>query len=82
MRKVIVVDGTFLKNKYKGVLLVATAVDGNSNLYSIAFGLLIQRMNDSCGWFFRQLKGVIADCQDLAFVSDRNASIYKVLNFV
>ncbi|XP_019097482.1 PREDICTED: uncharacterized protein LOC104772779 [Camelina sativa] len=25
MRKVIVVDGTFLKNKYKGVLLVATA---------------------------------------------------------
>ena len=44
MRWVIVVDGTFLKNKYKGVLLVATAVDGNSNLYPIAFGLLIQRM--------------------------------------
>ncbi|XP_019092300.1 PREDICTED: uncharacterized protein LOC104748569 [Camelina sativa] len=39
MRKVIVVDGTFLKNKYKGVLLVATAVDGNSNLYPIAFGI-------------------------------------------
>ncbi|XP_010418877.1 PREDICTED: uncharacterized protein LOC104704499 [Camelina sativa] len=39
MRKVIVVDGTFLKNKYKGVLLVATVVAGNSNLYPIAFGI-------------------------------------------
>ncbi|XP_018474808.2 uncharacterized protein LOC108846094 [Raphanus sativus] len=38
LRRVIVVDGTFLKSKYKGVLLVATALDGNSNLYPIAFG--------------------------------------------
>ncbi|ESQ50108.1 hypothetical protein EUTSA_v10002184mg [Eutrema salsugineum] len=34
MRRVIVVDDTFLKRKYKGVLLVATALDG---LYPIAF---------------------------------------------
>ena len=34
MRRVIVIDGTFLKNKYKGVLLVATALDGNSNSLS------------------------------------------------
>ncbi|XP_013703066.2 uncharacterized protein LOC106406869 [Brassica napus] len=61
MRRVIVVDGTFLKNKYRGVLLVATDVDGNSNL---------------------QLKVVIADCQDLAFVSDRNASISKPIGTV
>ncbi|KAF3546275.1 hypothetical protein DY000_02005054 [Brassica cretica] len=39
IRRVIAVDGTFLKNKYKGVLLVATAVDGNSNLYPLAFGI-------------------------------------------
>ncbi|XP_013617439.1 PREDICTED: uncharacterized protein LOC106323942 [Brassica oleracea var. oleracea] len=35
IRKVIVLDGTFLKSKFKGVLLVATALDGNSN--SLAF---------------------------------------------
>ena len=40
IRKVIVVDGTFLKSKYKGVLLVATALDGNSSLYPIAFGVV------------------------------------------
>ncbi|XP_048604848.1 uncharacterized protein LOC106393851 [Brassica napus] len=54
MRRVIVVDGTFLKNKYKGVYLL----------------LLLQ------------LKVVIADCQDLDFVSDRNASISKAIGTV
>ncbi|XP_022558276.1 uncharacterized protein LOC111206182 [Brassica napus] len=79
MRRVIVVDGTFLKNKYKGVLLVAIAVDSNSNLYPIAFGVVDSENDDSWGWFFKQLKVVIADCQDLAFVSDRNASISKAI---
>ncbi|XP_013613578.1 PREDICTED: uncharacterized protein LOC106319739 [Brassica oleracea var. oleracea] len=82
MRRVIVVDGTFLKNKYKGVLLGATAVDGNYNLYPITFGVVDSENDDSWGWFFRQLKVVIADCQDLAFVSDRNVSISKVIETV
>ncbi|XP_013645992.2 uncharacterized protein LOC106350688 [Brassica napus] len=82
MRRVIVVDGTFLKNKYKRVLLVSTAVDGNSNLYPIAFGVVDSENDDSWGWFFRQLKVDITDCQDLAFVSDRNASISKAIGTV
>ncbi|XP_013594989.1 PREDICTED: uncharacterized protein LOC106303205 [Brassica oleracea var. oleracea] len=82
MQRVIVVDGTFLKNKYKRVLLVSTAVDGNSNLYPIAFGVVDSENDDSWGWFFRQLKVDIADCQDLAFVSDRNAPISKAIGTV
>ncbi|XP_013739426.1 uncharacterized protein LOC106442270 [Brassica napus] len=78
MRRVIVVDGTFLKNKYRGVLLVATAVDGNSNLYPIAFGVVDSDNDDSWGWFFRQLKVVIADCQDLAFTKGLTALVEKV----
>ncbi|XP_018459874.1 uncharacterized protein LOC108830788 [Raphanus sativus] len=82
MRRVIVVNGTFLKNKYKGVLLVATAVDGNSNLYPIAFGVVDSENDDSWGWFFRQLSVVVADSKDLAFISDRNASIAKAIGTV
>ncbi|XP_048613164.1 uncharacterized protein LOC125587077 [Brassica napus] len=82
MRRVIVVDGTFLKNKYKGVLLVATTVDGNTNLYPIAFGVVDSETGDSWEWFLRQLKVVIADSKDLAFVSDRAASIAKALGNV
>ncbi|XP_056864011.1 uncharacterized protein LOC130511160 [Raphanus sativus] len=70
------------KGRFIGVLLVATAVDGNSNLYPIAFGVVDSENDDSWGWFFRQLKVVIADCQDLAFVSDRNSSIAKAIGTV
>ena len=41
MRKGISIDGTFLKGPYKGVLLVATAQDGNNILSHGA--LMIQR---------------------------------------
>ncbi|XP_013645439.1 uncharacterized protein LOC106350044 [Brassica napus] len=79
IRKVIVVDGTFLKSKYKGVLLVATALDGNSNLYPIAFGVVDSENDRSWEWFMRQLNVVIADDQGLAFVSDRNTSLAKAI---
>ncbi|XP_048599674.1 uncharacterized protein LOC125579845 [Brassica napus] len=79
IRKVIVVDGTFLKSKYKGVLLVATALDENSNLYPIAFGVVDSENDRSWEWFMRQLNGVIADDQGLAFVSDRNTSLAKAI---
>ena len=75
----IVVDGNFLNSKYKRVLLVATAVDGNSNLYHIAFGVVDSENDKSWMWFLEQLKVVIADDPGLAFVSDRNTSITKSL---
>ncbi|XP_013713321.2 uncharacterized protein LOC106417000 [Brassica napus] len=79
IRKIIVVDGTFLKSKYKGVLLVATALDGNSNLYPIAFGVVDSENDRLWEWFMRQLNVVIADDQSLASVSDRNTSLSKAL---
>ncbi|CAA7025289.1 unnamed protein product [Microthlaspi erraticum] len=79
MRKVIVLDGTFLKNKYKGTLLVATALDGNSNLYPLAFGVVDSENDLSWEWFLRQLQVVISDDNDLAFVSDKHFSIEKGL---
>jgi len=59
--------------------LVATAVDGNSNLYPIAFGVADSENDSSWEWFFIQLKKLIADEEDLAFVSDKHFSITKSL---
>ncbi|CAL2269090.1 unnamed protein product [Prunus armeniaca] len=39
MRPVIAVDATHLKSKYKGVMFVANAFDGNRNIYPLAFGI-------------------------------------------
>ncbi|XP_013614255.1 PREDICTED: uncharacterized protein LOC106320435 [Brassica oleracea var. oleracea] len=82
IRRVIVVDGTFLKNKYKGVLLVATAVDGNSNLYPLPIGVVDSENENSCEWFMRQLNIVIADDHHLAFILDRHGTIAKALETV
>ncbi|XP_013719878.1 uncharacterized protein LOC106423646 [Brassica napus] len=40
MRKVVVVDGTFLNGKYKGTLLTALAQDGNFQIFPIAFAVI------------------------------------------
>ncbi|XP_013607999.1 PREDICTED: uncharacterized protein LOC106314716 [Brassica oleracea var. oleracea] len=69
-------------SKYKGVLLVATALDGNSNLYPIAFAVVDSENDRSWDWFFRQLKVVVPDERALAFVSDRNNSLCKGLENV
>ena len=47
MRKVIDIDGTFLKGSYKGVLLVATTQDVNSKCYPIAWGIVDYENEDS-----------------------------------
>ena len=39
IRSVIAIDGTFLKGKFKGTLFIATALDGNNQLYPVAFGV-------------------------------------------
>ena len=47
MRKVIAVDGTFLKTKYRGTMIVATAQDGNYHQYTLAFAVVDSENNDS-----------------------------------
>ncbi|XP_048623639.1 uncharacterized protein LOC106412529 [Brassica napus] len=76
------VDGTFLKSKYKGVLLAVTALDGNPNLYPVAFAVVDSENDRSWDWFMRQLKVVVADEHSLAFVSDGNASLCKAIENV
>ncbi|XP_013589278.1 PREDICTED: uncharacterized protein LOC106297617 [Brassica oleracea var. oleracea] len=73
------VDETFLKRKYKGVLLVATALDGNSSLYPIAFGVVDSENDLAWNWFMRQLNVVIADDHSLAFVSAGIPQLLKLL---
>ena len=52
MRKVIVVDATFLKNGYGGVLVFAKAQDPNRHHYPLAFGVLDGENNANWTWFF------------------------------
>ncbi|CAA7049523.1 unnamed protein product [Microthlaspi erraticum] len=82
MRKVIVVDGTFLSGKYKGTLLLATAQDGNFQIFPIAYAVVDTENDDSWEWFFQQLSNVIPDDEELAIISDRHISIGNAIGKV
>lgn len=82
MRKVVVVDGTFLHGKYKGTLLTALAQDGNFQIFPIAFGVVDTENDESWQWFFTQLKLIIPDEKCLAIISDRHKSIGKAIGNV
>ncbi|KAG7568039.1 Zinc finger SWIM-type [Arabidopsis thaliana x Arabidopsis arenosa] len=82
MRKVIVVDGTFLKGKYLGTLLLAITQDRNFNIFPLAFAVVDSENDESWEWFFRQLSCVIPDDHGLAIISDRHKSIAKAIGTV
>ncbi|XP_013617202.1 PREDICTED: uncharacterized protein LOC106323662 [Brassica oleracea var. oleracea] len=82
MRKVIVVDGTFINSKYKWTLLTELAQDGNFQIFSIAFAVVDTENDDSWYWFFTQLKLLIPDDEGLAIISDMHNSIGKAIRNV
>ena len=82
MRKVISVDGTWLKGKFRGTLLVATAQDSERHCYPIAWAIVDSENDASWTWFFSNLKVIVTDSEELVFISDRNQSISNALSTV
>ncbi|XP_060964912.1 uncharacterized protein LOC115710729 [Cannabis sativa] len=66
-RPVINIDGTFLKTKYGGTLLVAVVYDANNQLFP---------------YFLRKLKEAIGEVENLMFISNRHQSIEHAVDVV
>ncbi|XP_062085526.1 uncharacterized protein LOC133791623 [Humulus lupulus] len=81
-RPVLCVDDTFLKTKYGGQMLCVVALDANNHLYPVAFGIVDSENHDSWKYFMSKLKEAIGEVEDLAFVSDRHASITHALETI
>ncbi|KAL5567871.1 hypothetical protein UlMin_024446 [Ulmus minor] len=79
MKKVIVVDATWLKTKYRGNFLIANAQDSDRQCYLIAWAIVDLENDASWTWFFTKLKEIVPDSDELAFVSDRHESINKAV---
>ena len=74
-RPAIAIDGTHLKRKYKGILFIATTMDGNDQIFPIAFGVGPLE-NDMCWtWFLTKLRNVIGCPKDMIIILDRHISI-------
>ena len=82
IRRVVAVDGTFMKGKYYGTLFSAVCLDGNNQIYPLAFRVGDSENDQSWSWFLIQLRQAIGDVDDLVFISDRHKSIEKGIRTV
>ncbi|KAA0063206.1 MuDRA-like transposase [Cucumis melo var. makuwa] len=78
----LVMDGTFLKNKYRGQFIVAVCLDGNNQIYPLAFGVVDRETYDLIQWFLEKLKGAIGEVPNLGFVTDQKTCFSKGISSV
>ncbi|XP_038983330.1 uncharacterized protein LOC120103888 isoform X2 [Phoenix dactylifera] len=81
-RPLIFMDGTFIKHKNGGVLLGATAKDGNDDMFPIAYGVVDTETDENWEWFCQIFKEAIHSCsayhgQKFTFMTDRHQGIIK-----
>ncbi|KAK3210834.1 hypothetical protein Dsin_015540 [Dipteronia sinensis] len=75
MRPVITVDDTHLKGSYKGTMFMDASMDGNEQIYPLAFGFGDSENNESWEWFLEILRGAIGYVKDLVFIFNQHQSI-------
>jgi zinc finger SWIM domain-containing protein 3 len=76
-RPLIFIDGAFLKNKYKGVLAAATAMDANNSLLVLGIAIISSETNDNWNWFFSKLRECVSRDKQYTIYSDRKEGILK-----
>ncbi|KAL6569684.1 hypothetical protein OROMI_014198 [Orobanche minor] len=81
-RPVIVVDGTHLKGKYNGIILVASTKDANEQIFPLAFGFGAKECDESWIWFLEQCRRTFGSPENLLIVSDQHVSIKNDLDVV
>ncbi|KAH6765953.1 hypothetical protein C2S52_016936 [Perilla frutescens var. hirtella] len=81
-RPVLVIDGTYLKGKNKGVLFVAVTKDGNEQILPVAVGLGLIENDESWIWFLAYLHMALGDIDDLLIVSDQHQSIKNAVEAI
>nr|XP_016445972.1 PREDICTED: protein FAR1-RELATED SEQUENCE 4-like [Nicotiana tabacum] len=74
-RPAIAVDATFLKSKYRSVLMISVSKDANNQIFPLAFGIAESENNNSYEWYFSELRNAIGSRDNLIFLSDRHQSI-------
>ena len=82
LRRVLVIDGTHLGGKYKGVLLTASGQDANFQIFPLAFAVVDSEDTDAWTWFLQKVERILADSPSLAIISDRATSISNAVKRV
>ena len=71
-------DGTFLTGAYKGVLMMAAAVDPEDQIVPIAFALAEGENVESWSWFMALLRiQVLGPSRTICLISDRHVGLLR-----
>ncbi|KAK4253629.1 hypothetical protein QN277_010277 [Acacia crassicarpa] len=83
-RPLIGVDGTFLKGKTRGILLMAVGVDGNDSLYPVALGLVEKENAHHWSWFLQWLQKSLdlASGENVTIMSDMQKGLANAVSEV
>ncbi|XP_070047393.1 uncharacterized protein [Nicotiana tomentosiformis] len=79
---VVVVDGTFLKSAYWGIMLTASTMDATGSILPLAYAVVDLENDISWRLFFEQFKHAYGEKPNMCVVSDRNESILKATSTV
>ncbi|XP_060185021.1 uncharacterized protein LOC132614568 [Lycium barbarum] len=80
MRKVLAVDGTFLRGPYEGVLLYAVAQDTKNHIFHVAFCVVDKECDASYEYFVEQLLDIVPNTTELCIISNRHLSMGKMVS--
>ncbi|XP_074373906.1 uncharacterized protein LOC141714276 [Apium graveolens] len=79
-RLVILIDGTFLKGRYRGKLLIAMGVDSNNHPFPLCYGLVDEETYEKWSWFLQRIRRhVCRQKAGVCIISDRAASIISAI---
>ncbi|GMH07706.1 hypothetical protein Nepgr_009546 [Nepenthes gracilis] len=74
-RPLLFLDSIALKSKYQGMLLAATAADGDDEVFPVAFAVIDAETDDNWRWFLLQLKSALLTSNSITFVADRRKGL-------
>ncbi|XVF41703.1 hypothetical protein PTKIN_Ptkin01aG0301300 [Pterospermum kingtungense] len=79
-RPLIFLDSIPLKSKYQGMLLAATAADGDEGVFPVAFSVVDAETDDNWHWFLLQLKSALSTSCPITFVADRQKGLRESIS--
>ncbi|MQL92850.1 hypothetical protein Taro_025486 [Colocasia esculenta] len=69
-------DGTHIKqHRVQGVILAASALNGNNELFTVAYSIANSETYDNWVWFLQNLKKALLSDRRIAFLSDRRKGL-------
>ncbi|MQL77572.1 hypothetical protein Taro_009993 [Colocasia esculenta] len=79
-RPMLFLDGTHIKqHRVKGVILAASALNGNNELFTVAYSIADSETYDNWVWFLQSLKKALLSDRRIAFLSDRGRGMKEVI---